>query len=286
MSLLSSIKKPIKQLRWNARRSRNLRKYGADKVAQTPIVIGNAMPKSGSHLLHQILMGLTHIGPFVDPGMPPLTRSVENQNLPIPQVLKRINQLQAGDIAYGYFQALPEYLDALTAEKVASIFITRDPRDVLVSHVFYATDMYPGHGMHRYYNSLPNMEARLNAAIEGVDDGHFQLSAIRAKYERYLAWLTTPGVEKIKFESLILEQKRTLGQILSFLHSKGYSSDIKVEDAIVSLMQSIQPGKSGTFRGGRVGDWKQHFSAENKARFKERSGDLLITLNYEAGSDW
>lgn len=273
-------------MRWNARRSSVVRKYGADKVAQMPIVIGNAMPKSGSHLLHQILLGLTRIGPFVDPGMPPLTRSAENQNLPLPQVVERVNQLQAGDIAYGYFQALPEYLQALSAEKVASIFITRDPRDVLVSHIFYATEMYPGHGMHRYYNSLPDMDARLNAAIEGVDDGLFQLSAIRVKYERYLAWLTISEVEKIKFESLILEQRRSLDQILTFLRSKGFSPDIKAEEAIASLMQSIQPERSGTFRGGRVGDWKKHFSDENKARFKDETGDLLIDLNYEAGSDW
>jgi hypothetical protein len=51
----------------------------------------------------------------------------------------------------------------------ATVFVYRDPRDMLVSHVFYATDMHKGHGMHTYYNeTLTTMEERLNAAIQGV----------------------------------------------------------------------------------------------------------------------
>ena len=130
------------------------------------------------------------------------------------------------------------------------------------------------------------MEARLNVAIEGVDDGHFQLSGIRAKYEHYLAWLTTPSIENIKFESLILDQEQALGQILDFLKSKGFVLEIKRKDAIASLIGSIRPRKSGTFRSGRVGDWKSHFTDENKVRFKRETGNLLNRLNYENGSDW
>jgi hypothetical protein len=40
-------------------------------------------------------------------------------------------------------------------------FIYRDPSDLLVSEVFFATDMHEGHGMHVFYNSLPDFGERL-----------------------------------------------------------------------------------------------------------------------------
>lgn len=286
MNALERLKTPVKNVRWGLRRNAVARKFGEALLAQMPIVIGNAMPKSGSHLLHQILLGLSQIAPFVDPGMPPLTRSAKNKNLPVDEVLKNLNGLRPGDIAYGYFQARPEYVAALTARGRASIFITRDPRDVLVSHVFYATEMYSGHGMHAYYNSLPDMETRLNAAIEGVATDEFQLSGIRAKYDRYLGWLTTPGVENVAFEGLILEQEQSLGQIMRYLLTKGMKLDMPNDEAIAKLGKAIRPSESGTFRGGRVGDWQEHFTSSNKDRFKASTGDLLQILNYEQDDTW
>ncbi len=268
------------------RRQSVARQHGQSLLSQMPIVIGNAMPKSGSHLLHQILLGLTKIAPLVNPGMPPLTRSDDNVNLSTPQVIEKLKILQEGDIAYGYFQALPEYVKALTAKNVASLFMTRDPRDVLVSHVFYATEMYPGHGMHHYYNSLPSMETRLNAAIAGVNEKGLHLSSIRAKYDRYLAWLSTPAVNKVTFEMLILDQERGLRQILDYLMGKGLQINSTEKEAISLLKAAIQPRKSGTFRGGRVGDWRQHFTDANKDRFKEETRDLLQILHYEKDEQW
>lgn len=270
----------LKRARWQARRRAAARRFGAEALAQTPIVVGNAMPKSGSHLLHQVLLGLPAIGPFVDPGMPPLTRSAQNINLPEAKVLANLAALQNGDFGYGYFQARPDYIEALTRQDVASIFVSRDPRDVLVSHVFYATDIYAGHGMHAYYRELPDMEARLNAAIEGVDEGPFQLSPIRGKYDRYLDWLDTPGILCLRFEDLILDRDQTLGRLLDFLNAKGFASTLPRAAEVRALDQAVQPKRSGTFRGGRVGDWREHFTEANRALFKRLTGDLLQRLGY------
>ena len=52
------------------------------------------------------------------------------------------------------------------------------------------------------------------------------------------------------------------------------------------LEQAIAPKKSGTFRKGQPGNWREHFSEANKAFFKENAGDLLIRLGYEKDHDW
>ena len=81
MSVYFTAKRGLKLIRWRARRVNAASKWGRERLAAAPIVFGNAMPKSGSHLLTQILEGLTVLGPFVDPGFPPLNRSEANKPL-------------------------------------------------------------------------------------------------------------------------------------------------------------------------------------------------------------
>ena len=70
------------------------RKWGADKLRAAPAVLGNAMPKSGSHLIIQILLGLTELGPFVNPGYPPVNRTEDNRKLPEDRILAEVAQAQ------------------------------------------------------------------------------------------------------------------------------------------------------------------------------------------------
>ncbi len=287
MPLLAEVKQPFKLLRWRLRRAQTARRWGAAQLERMPVVIGNALPKSGSHLLIQVLLGLTRIGPFVDPGMPPLNRSAGNRNVPETKILSNLGRLRPGDIAYCYLHARQPFLAELTHLGRAAFFIYRDPRDVIVSQVFYATDLHPGHGMHDYYaNKLSTMEDRLNAAIQGVQAPGAQLSSIRAKYERYIGWLDQPDVLCLRFEDLMLDRAAALRRILDHLAARGFQPQPPRPQAIVALAAAIVPGASGTFRRGQPGEWRQHFTAENTRNFKAATGDLLQRLGYEKDSQW
>lgn len=287
MSFSSQLKQPIKMLRWRARRQQAARRWGTNELARMPIVIGNAMPKSGSHLLIQVLLGLTQIGPFVDPGQTPLTRSDTNRNLPEDAVMQRIKALAPGDIAYAYLHARQPYLNELSREGVAAFFVCRDPRDVIVSQIFYALEMHKAHGMHHYYShSLKNMDERINAAIQGVQTNEAQLSPIKTKYEKYLGWLDQKEVLSLRFEDLILDRQKTLGHILDHLAARGFGPQPARSEALAVLESAVAPRQSGTFRKGQPGEWKEHFSAENKQTFKAETGNLLQRLGYEKDSQW
>ena len=276
----------LKQIRWQKRRMQAALRWRAGKLRQSPIVFGNAMPKSGSHLLTQVLHGLTELGPFVNPGFPPVNRDEANQPLADEAVFDGIYRMRPGDIRYGYIHAKEPYLSLLTQPEQATIFIYRDPRDMLVSHVFYATDLYAGHGMNRYYAQLDSMEARLNAAIEGVADPKFALSSVRARYDSYLGWLAQPEVFCLRFEDLILEREVILAKLLGYLEVRGLDLQVSRKRAIEILESGIAPKKSGTFRKGQPGNWREHFTEANKIRFKEVAGDLLVLLGYEEGENW
>lgn len=287
MKTLSTVKYWLKVIRWQTRRLSVSLRYGPSALENAPIVLGNAMPKSGSHLINQVVQGLTQIGPFVNPGFPPVNRDEDNEKLPDEQVLANLKRMRPGDLGYGYIRARQPFLSLLTQPGRATIFVFRDPRDMIVSHVFYATQMHPGHGMHQYYNeTLQNMEQRIHAAIEGVEEPGSRLSPIRAKYESYLGWLDQPSVLCLRFEDLILERQTALNRLLDYLCGRGFQPRFERDQEIAILQQAIAPKKSGTFRKGQPGNWREHFTPANIAFFKEKTGDLLIRLGYEDNLDW
>jgi hypothetical protein len=282
-----SLKHRLKRIRWQVRRALVALRWGPESLARTPAVLGNAMPKSGSHLIIQVLHGLARLGPFVDTGFPPVNRTEDNRKLPDEAVLANIQQMRPGDIGYGYVQAREPFIQAVNRPDLAMVFVYRDPRDVAVSHVFYATQMNPGHGMHRYYTeTLKTMEERIEAAIQGVETPGAALSSLRAKYERYLGWFNQPGILTLRFEDLILDRERALACLLDYLAGRGFTPVVGREKAVQVLEAAIAPGRSGTYRKGQPGNWREQFTPANVRSFKALTGDLLARLGYERDQEW
>jgi hypothetical protein len=282
-----SIKHWLKAGRWRLRRAGVALRWGAAELSRTPAVLGNAMPKSGSHLIIQVLQGLTRIGPFVNPGFPPVNRTESNRILLETQVCENIKRMLPGDIRYGYIHAREPFITLLTRPGMATVFVYRDPRDMIVSHVFYATEIYSGHALHEYYTQeLATNEERINAAIKGLDTNGLKMRSVSSRYAAYLGWMEHPEVLCLRFEDLILHQETAIARMLEYLEGRGYSPRMPVEQAVARIRKAIQPAKSGTFRKGIPGNWREHFTEGNKQVFKEEAGDLVIRLGYEKDSSW
>ena len=277
----------FKYLRWQARRLKTARRWGRDALESSPIIFGNAIPKSGSHLIIQVLRGLTGIGPFVDPGFPPVNRGEGNSKLPAGEMLSNLRSMRPGDIGYGYIGCEQPYLSLLTSPGWAATFIHRDPRDVIVSSVFYISEINTRHALHRYYNqTLDSVGARIQAEITGIDEPGNPYSGVRKRFEKYIGWLDQPGVLSLRFEEIILERDKAFNKLLDHLDSRGAKIRVPREQALTALHATFQPSKSGTFRKGQPGNWREHFTEDNKALFKETAGDILIRLGYENDNAW
>jgi hypothetical protein len=263
------------------------RRYGTENLNAAPIVLGNSIPKSGSHLIIQVLLGLTKLGPFVDTGFFPVNRWEDNRKLPPQDVLRNIEAMCPGDIGYGYVHCHEPYLSALTGPGRATVFVYRDPRDVVVSAMNYATYMNPRHGLHRYFKQrLKSDEERINAIIRGIPEPGIDYSSIQARYDHYTGWLEKPDVLCLRFEDLILDRVPALHRLVDYLRSRGFRSSVTDEEAVEVLKAGIEPKKSGTFRKGQPGAWREVFSEANKTAFKQITGDLLIQLGYESDLNW
>ncbi|GAB4454342.1 MAG: hypothetical protein Kow0070_00580 [Anaerolineales bacterium] len=254
---------------------------------EAPPVFGNAKPKSGSHLLLQILNGFTQIMPYKYVAADPIrTITKDGRRRTAEEILADLKAIPPGVIGWGYVEAAPGNASFLTEAGRVNYFIYRDPRDMLVSHVFFATDMHEEHGMHAYYQSLPDFGERLKVAISGIERDGLKMVSVRQRYEGVFQWLETPGVLCIRFEDLINNRDATLHAMLDEVEKTGYKIPTPREKALAVLTEAIQPKKSHTFRSGKTGGWKQYFTDEHKSLFKEVAGDLLIRLGYEKNNDW
>ena len=282
MSLKSSLRSILYQTEKRIQRIRFV-----SQPADLPILLGISFPKSGTHLLDQILLGFANVAPYSKrlhsfyaeyEGESGVKRAPE-------QALQWLDLLRSGDVASAHLFARPDVLARVTSPKFIPYFIFRDPRDVVVSHVFYVTEMETRHVHHAYYQSLPDFDARLMVSILGQPDVDVEFPNIAERFTPYLGWLDQPRVLTIHFEDLIQDRVQTLNRIIDhFLARVPLHAPRQL--ILDSLESAINPTKSPTFRSGKTGEWKKYFTDEHKQIFKDAAGDLLIRLGYETNNDW
>jgi len=105
----------LRLLRRQLRRGRQWLRY---RRLDSPVLFGNSFPKSGTHLLTQVLAGFSRFGPVVNSGLPAITMysSITGAQRPLDSILGEIERLLPGDVGYGHLHALPEFIQALKAE--------------------------------------------------------------------------------------------------------------------------------------------------------------------------
>ena len=252
-----------------------------------PILLGISFPKSGTHLLDQILLGFSQVAPF-SKRLHSFYAEYEGETgrkRDAKQAVDWLDSLRPLDVASAHLFARPEAVEAISGRNFVPYFIFRDPRDVVVSHVFYVTDMEARHVHHDYYQSLPDFNARLTVSILGRPDAGIEFPDIAARFAPYLGWLDRPEVLSLHFEDLINDRLATLTLIADHLLARLPLTAPKAT-ILDALESAINPSKSPTFRSGKTGEWRKHFTEEHKRVFKEVAGELLVKLGYEKSNEW
>jgi len=264
-------------------------KYRSISLMNAPILFANSFPKSGTHLLTQIMEGFPLIGPAVNSGMPAVVMfdGATGRERSRREILKELELLSFGDTSYGHLHALPWIQDILSSDNFATIFILRDPRDVVVSHVHYVTDIEPNHVHHAYYTQvLHSFDERLKTSILGRPDAANPFPDIAGRFAPFVGWLGNNGVLTLKYEDLLADPFTLSSQILDYAIKRGFPLNMERNKAVEVLVSKINPQKSPTFRKGKSGGWKNAFTQEHMDIFKEVASQLLIDLGYEKDTNW
>lgn len=191
----------------------------------------------------------------------------------------------------------PEYKQFCKENNIKVCFIYRDPRDQLVSQAFYMLKLFPNPGRFTFDSLLTaligNDEKSPKNILYPFQDMDLNvlssleyISHIKRFYEGFLGWLNSEVCYATKFEDLVgpkgggtLEKQKQ--EILNIAKHTGI--DLNSEKTAY-IAENIFGGMH-TFREGKIGSWREHFTEEHKKQFKEVAGDLLIELGYEQNNN-
>src|SRR5574339_228016 len=131
MGLIQDLRRTFRPLGKTAQAIGRWKRLSFDEA---PPIFGNSKPKSGSHLLLQILNGFTQIMPYKYVEADPVrTIEKEGRRRSNEEVLGELKSIPRSVIGWGYVDATPENITVLCRPDRVNCFIYRDPRDMLVS---------------------------------------------------------------------------------------------------------------------------------------------------------
>jgi hypothetical protein len=259
-----------------------------------PRVFANSFPKAGTHLLSTLLGELPRMmfsgvhrseGDYVEGDA-----RRDGANLDWARLRRTLESVNKGQYATGHFpyvSGLPELLDELGYR---SLLMIRDPRDVVVSAQHYVQEM-PGHDLHRRFSErYTTADERISATITGFDADQYGRgqASIGERLERFVPWLTTPGVLVVRFEDLIGaagggSRERQDAAVETVAR---HVDRVLRPERVRAVADRVWSDRSSTFRQGRIGGWRDKLTPDQIALFKDVAGDQLIALGYDTGLDW
>lgn len=235
-----------------------------------------SIPKSGTHLLMKTLSLLTNKTPRALPNNYYLDRESIEKIIPQHYLLTHliydeVNKLQ------------------ILANNIKVVLIIRDPRDMIISFAYFIPKIRVWADLNNLpINDLISLLINRVAYILGTVRESDGTGTIDDLYRvNYLKWISKPYVFVTTFEKLIGAtgggddelQLKEIQEIADFL---GYHITIHDGEQIAKKLF----GDTNTFREGKIGSWKTHFTDKHKEAFKEIAGQLLIDLGYETDFEW
>lgn len=181
---------------------------------------------------------------------------------------------------------------AIQKNKVASVFIFRDFRDVAVSATFHAGE---GEGFSfptKWFYRALDFDDRLKFIITGDEF----IRGVMDRWEDYAPWLEEDWVLKVAYEDYIEHTEEMVELFIRYVYGKTanyYGLDITLDKDDFDMVKhrlmegANHPEMSPTYREGKTGKWREYFTKEHKELFKESDkNNWLIRLGYENDTNW
>jgi len=237
-----------------------------------PKVLCVSVPKAGTHLLERALC--------LHPRLyRKLVGTVRTRHLrkwgSVGPVLDR---LRPGQVLMTHLHHTPELEEALRARDIRTVFLVRDPRDVVVSEANYLARRRD-HRLHDLFAAQVTPKDKLLLVIRG-DPAQGAVS-IGRKLERYSGWLDS-GAAVVRFEDLIGaagggEDSRQLGALRAIYGHLGLAAD---EATLRAIQAELHSEESPTFHKGAIGAWRKAFDQEVAEAFRAETDGLPARYGY------
>lgn len=260
-----------------------------------PKIYVNGFPKSGLHLAVTMAMVMVKepahehswAGTFGK-------NSFSTQWVPYNEIFSNLSRLREDSWLKGHCGYRPEVEQFLYHLGASKIFIYRDLRDVLVSQAHHVTSDDDDRFYHpdkKMFQSMDSFEDVLAACLCGVGP----YAGLFERWFHYAPWLHIPWVHKVRFEDALLKPEAAARDAVIYTYSRmsaAFGARVELPERMVADLTKPavdlmgQTDKSPTFRQGKTGKWREHFTPKITELFKQRGGDVLIRLGYEKDNNW
>ena len=248
-----------------------------------PRILANSIPKAGTHLLMRCLIlfpEITYTGIHYTKG------TADRDQLE--GVLRNTGK---GCFSAAHLCWSEDCSMLLKEYAFKTILMVRDPRDVVISGVYFVMQRKKHH-LHEYFCRLPDMNARVTAFIGGVDASEssrgVELENVGDNFGKYVRWIDETYNLLVLYERLIGSNGGgdSATQIEEIRRISKHLDQPLSPEQIASVARKTFSPRSLTFRKGLWGQWTRYFNEDHKKAFKDLAGHFLITFGYEKDNDW
>lgn len=256
-----------------------------DEFVERPPVLANSFPKSGTHLLAQIVAALPasrNYGTFLSS----MTSSYQFRERTPRNTAAFIESFVPGELVRGHLFFSRDYETQLNRRRAIQYFIYRDLRDVVVSEAHYLRSMNRWHRLHPYFRHVGTLEDAISLSICGLpDDSPVEYPNVAARFRRFQGWLRSNSVLPIRFEQLTTPGRECAVREIVKWYASQVCFPVDVDCITRRALSAMNPLRSHTFRaGGGAGAWQKSFTNRHRAEMEEVAGELLDELGYGAGA--
>lgn len=246
------------------------------------LFIIHSIPKCGTHLIQRIVKFMTnqvvvqgHIG------------------------IKNLQKAYADNVIMRTFEAyFPQKLQIANQAGYKVIALVRDPRDALISHVFYMrsyADKPDNKTVRDFFVVGPGFDLlSIEEQITSLITGSIHTPSYLNFYKERMGWACHPSNLMVKYEDLVgprgggrLDvQKYSLLKMAQYIHLKLTPQHLQyvLDNLYLDFGQEEEAGK--VFKHSSIGNWKTFFTEKHKQLFKQIMGKELIQLGYENDLNW
>jgi aryl sulfotransferase len=144
-------------------------------------------------------------------------------------------------------------------------YIYRDPRDAMLSAYEY--------GQRALKKGHPNAFSHLTDFAKSVD---FIMDYVRI----WKRWIQEKDVLVARYEDLLMDYDHEVRRLVGFLKLNG--SNTRVQKVIDSYRPAAAEGQQGLhFYKGKIGRFREVYSAEEQAILQEKLGPYLLRMGYK-----
>lgn len=179
-----------------------------------------------------------------------------------------------------FFGDQPHKLDSdwkRSLDQGTIFYIYRDGRDVLCSYQLFRQKFDR------------DAQGPIGDFLRGAEADQ---NRVRRWANHVRSWRSSPDAHPVQFERLIDSPEEVLQDVAQVLGLEPVWDEPLLPRPFSSIWESrwarlarMRPESTAIINGERQ-DWRECFTAEDRAFFHEQAGELLIELGYESSEDW